>query len=39
MKASETSRSQRIVTAIAIAAGAAAFVACALLYDIPLLPV
>ena len=38
-KASETSPLQKVLTGIAIALGIAAFVALAMLYDIPLLPV
>ena len=38
-EASETSTKQRILSAVAIAAAAAAFVVAASLYDIPLLPV
>lgn len=38
-KAQETTRMQRILSAIAIACGVAAFVVLAILYDIPLLPV
>lgn len=38
-KAQQTTRNQRILTGIAIACGVAAFVALAILYDIPLLPV
>ena len=38
-KAAETSTRQRVVAAIAVACGVAAFVVCAVLYDIPVLPV
>lgn len=38
-KAAETTQSQRILTGIAMALGAAAFISWALLGDIPLLPV
>ena len=38
-KAAETTKTQRILTGVAIALGVAAFVAWALLADVPLLPV
>lgn len=38
-KAQATTRNQRILTGIAVACGVGAFVALAILYDIPLLPV
>jgi len=38
-KAANTSRSQKILTGVAIAAAAAAFIVAAILYDIPVLPV
>jgi uncharacterized protein (TIGR02611 family) len=38
-KAANTSRSQKILTAVAIAAAGAAFIVAAILYDIPVLPV
>lgn len=38
-KAANTSRRQRILTGVAIAAAAAAFIVVAILYDIPVLPV
>jgi uncharacterized protein (TIGR02611 family) len=38
-KAQETTRNQRILSAIAVACGVAAFVVVAVLYDIPVLPV
>jgi len=38
-KAAETTKTQRVLTAIAIALGAAAFITWALMEDIPLLPV
>lgn len=38
-KASQTSPRQRLLTGVAVALGVAAFVVCAILYDIPVLPV
>jgi uncharacterized protein (TIGR02611 family) len=38
-KAASTSTTQRALSALAVAAGVAAFVAAAILYDIPVLPV
>ena len=38
-KAAHTSRRQKVLTAIAVGAGVAAFVVAAILYDIPVLPV
>lgn len=38
-KAQETTPRQRVLTALAIACAAAAFVAVAILYDIPLIPI
>ncbi len=38
-KAGETTTRQRVLSGVAVACGAAAFVAAAILYDIPLLPV
>lgn len=38
VKAQETTRRQRILSGVAIACGAAAFLAVAILYDIPLVP-
>jgi uncharacterized protein (TIGR02611 family) len=38
-KAERASTAQRVLTGLAVAAGVAAFVVCAVLYDIPVLPV
>lgn len=38
-KAEQTTTAQRVLTGVAIACGVAAFVVCAILYDIPVLPV